>query len=256
MTQKETQQILATQQSTAVEAGTRASRYSLGEETPSTQILSPELAQTDPGQYLSSLFELAESQTVYISAAMQAAGQRGLVRNIQVNAGEFFSSTGQAGVLEIGAKPYPDGKRYLRLIGPQRRGGDHEKVGALGHELGHQILYADGQLPETTTLLRRLTQNHIDGRGCLTLMSTAPIYSEREVELGKPTGSIRGLEDLVELVGLYLQDPGELASYLGFLTDPKQQTKRDELGLIEITSEDSKLIYRTVERTVKNFLSD
>lgn len=227
----------------------------LGEELASTHQLSPELAQDNPGQYLSTLLELAGAQTTHTIDVMNEAGKRGLMRSLTIAPDEYFSSTGRAGGVEIGAKPYPADKRLLRLIGPARRGGDHEKVGALSHELSHQILYVDDQLPETITLLDRLTRNHREGHGGLTSMSMAPIYAEREVEINKPEGSIRGQEDLVELMGLYLQDPEELSSYLVFLNDPQQQARRGELGLLTLSIEDSQDIHRTVERTIEHFLA-
>ncbi len=209
--------------------------------------LSPDLARQDPETFKDSLLNSLEIEHPVARTAWERSVERGDVslKRLRVDPNSWIGIYRHSErTITLGVQPLPDNIKEQVLFDHQTFDYKKQVIYRLSHEAAHPVIFAMGDtIPEVNQIYSALTaQRAATGRGLSGLGSLA-IYRNEGPE-------VQALEDLTELVNMYMLDPRKFTRYLNFLQNPLFAAVRDRLDISELDNDTRKVLADTVTRIV------
>lgn len=228
------------------------------EQSVGRRVLSPELASESPREYKQEILLSLHDKTKYSWRAWNSLLSQGRISLDRLIVAPNQSMSGTRNMqakdqttITLGAVPWSaDFKRSI-LFEDASFDYQKEKTHILSHEITHILFYNSQDEP-----LHRFFSNAVikprreKGTGFTGLGSLEYYKNRRD---GGP--DTQGLEDMVELINMYLVDPNYLSRYLSFLADDKHKQVRSDLSLISLGSGSQENIFRIIENFVQDELA-
>jgi hypothetical protein len=205
--------------------------------------LTPELAKRNPETFKQGVVEHLGTTTELGAAAWNLSIDQGTVKPplFELNTDTWVSGSSGSGRLVLGTAPMPASEKERYLFEGEQLSYEDEVSRRLLHELGHGGLFLTqrdphmGKLRQTTIGICRQT----GGEQGLSAIGSHPFYRTPEV---------KGDEDAVELITMYMKGEGHLHDYLAFLRNPRYRAVIESHGLVMV--EDSGYLREVVENAV------
>lgn len=212
-----------------------------------------ELAQGDPNRWKERLLSSLANTHVHSIKAYNSLVRRGEItlEKIVVNPStpychtETDVKTREVKKIEMGAQPFdPNLKRYV-MFEDSRFSGNGEKAYYLSHELSHVFLEDSIDDPGMNTLYNTVIELRRDKELGFSSLGSLDFYRDQG------GSSMQALEDMTELVNMYLVDPNYLRRYLEFLAKPDFVPERARLKLLSLDKESKENVFQIVESFVQ-----
>ncbi len=213
--------------------------------------LSVELARRDPGGFAEQALSLLDGFNqgpITGSDLVSRLVNEGMLKSIQFDP-DSWTGLSQFDQITVGVAPMPTGMKEKVVFDDARFGEDELVLYRLNHELSHQA--ASAIQKASPGLLERIYRAILASRGAtfrgLSGLGSLPFYRGEGAR-------VQAIEDVTELINMYLISPEYLKAFLRFLEDA-DESMLINLGLVRLESKNSTLIFKTIEEGVNRWIS-
>src|SRR3989344_4056485 len=225
-------------------------QYTNREQSIGWQVLSREIARSNPDLYKTGLLTSLGQGTAYSWKAWDSLRQRGCISSdrLIIDPNQAISITRKLTersltTITIGAVPWSEDLKRRAIFEDEQFNYQKEKRYIFSHELAH-VFFANSQQGGA---LHRFYNNVIiksrrEGDKGFTGLGGLEFYKNKKN--GGP--DTQALEDVVELINMYLVDPDYLNRYLSYLSDDKYQQSRIDNSLVSLGSGSQESIFQII----------
>lgn len=222
--------------------------------------MSPELGKENPELFRARLIESLKNETAAGGLVWDAMTRRGTTASARVtfdHATWVSESRMSTGEIKLGTGQMPDTTRRQVIFEDTNFRGEREYVYRFMHEIVHLmhpkllgvLAYEGvGRDQDSIDLYNTILGARKGGVGFSSLGSLDFYRSSGPAE--------QTTEDHVELMNMFAIDPSYLKRYLGFLTDPRHISFREQNNLLTLDSDTTEHVFETVKTSFEYFLDD
>lgn len=218
-------------------------------------LLSPELARENPKVFKREILLSLHDRTKYswqVWNSLLAQGRISLDRlTIDPNQPMSITRNMQAKdqtTITLGAVPWSAELKNRTLFEDSSFDYQKEKSHILSHEITHILFYNSQDEPLHRFFSNAVIKSRREKGIGFTGLGSLDFYKNKTG--GGP--DVQGMEDMVELINMYLVDPNYLRRYLDFLTDSRSLQARADLLLVTLGAGSHENIFRIIENFVQN----
>ena len=182
--------------------------------------LTQELALENSREYVENLLRLTGEKTMYTMDAWEFISGlgEGYPTEVGVNTATW-QGLSTPKVITVGSQPIPQSWKTDTIFEEQRFNTETEKCYIFSHEVAHGVVHSEGKdafrdLGAMLKACREDTGKGFSGTG------SQDYYRQQG------GGNLQALEDLTELINMYLIDPEYLQRFLQFLQNPAYEDMR------------------------------